>query len=55
MSPTAEKLTEARTWIENNEFLVNSGKPLPSGRLGQVVEILETLDAERADPVVGRT
>jgi hypothetical protein len=47
---TAEELAEARTWVESDEALVNSGKPFPSGRVGQVGELLSTIDAEASDP-----
>ena len=36
-------------WVDSDEALVNSGKPLPSGRVGQVVELLSTIDAEASD------
>ena len=49
MGVTAEELAEARAWAENDEALVNSGKPLPSGRAGQLVELLSTIDAEASD------
>ena len=51
MGVTAEELAEARTWVESDEALVNSGKPLPSGRVGQIVELLSTIDAEASDPM----
>jgi hypothetical protein len=51
MGVTSEELAEARAWAESDEALVNSGKPLPSGRLGQVVELLSTIDADPSDPL----
>jgi hypothetical protein len=48
---TAEELAEVRTGVESDETLVNSGKPLPSGRVGQVVELLSTIDAKASDPM----
>ena len=50
MGVTAEELAEARAWGESDEALVNSGKPLPSGRVGQVVALLSAIDAEASDP-----
>jgi hypothetical protein len=55
---TAGELAEAQAWIANDEPLMNAGKPLPSGRVGQLVEILTELepdeeDGKEAGPVVG--
>jgi hypothetical protein len=55
---TAEELAEAQAWIVNDEALINAGRPLPSGRVGELVEILEELGADEDDqkevgPVVG--
>jgi hypothetical protein len=55
---TAEELAEAQAWIANDEPLMNAGRPLPSGRVGELVEILTELeadedDAAQAGPVVG--
>lgn len=49
MGVTSEELAEARAWVDSDEALVNSGKPLPSGRVAQVVELLSTIDAEASD------
>jgi hypothetical protein len=37
---TADELAEAQAWIVNDEPLVNTGKPLPCRRVGQIVDIL---------------
>jgi len=55
---TAEELAEAQAWIANDEPLMNAGKPLPSGRVGELIEILSELEADEDDeketgPVVG--
>jgi hypothetical protein len=50
MGATADELAEARAWIANNEALMNSGKPLPAGRIGQLVEILAGIE-EESDPL----
>jgi len=44
IGPTAGELAEAQAWLANDEPLVNSGKPLPGGRVGEIVEILQTLE-----------
>ena len=55
MHATAEELTEARAWISNNEPLMNSGKPLAGGRVGRLVEILDSLEADEPGPAGHRT
>jgi hypothetical protein len=57
---TADELAEAQAWIANDEPLMNAGKPLPSGRVGQLVEILTELEPDEDDvkesgPAVGQT
>jgi hypothetical protein len=49
---TADELAEAQAWVSNDEPLLNSGKPLPAGRVGQLADILTKLEEERAEPVV---
>jgi hypothetical protein len=46
---TVEELAEAQAWIENDEPLMNAGRPLPSGRVGELVEILTELEADEDD------
>jgi hypothetical protein len=55
---TVDELAEAQAWIVNDEALINAGKPLPSGRVGELVDILTELEAEEeddkaADAVIG--
>jgi hypothetical protein len=42
---TVEELAEAQAWIDNDEALMNVGRPLPNGRVGELVEILSELEA----------
>jgi hypothetical protein len=55
---TAEELAEAQAWLANDEALINAGRPLPSGRVGELVEILSELAAdeevEETGPAVGQ-
>jgi hypothetical protein len=54
---TAEELAEAQAWLANDEPLMNLGRPLPSGRVGELVEILTELEPnedEEAGPVVSQ-
>jgi hypothetical protein len=49
---TAEELAEAQAWIANDEPLMNAGRPLPSGRVGELVEILVELEQDEEDKAV---
>jgi len=47
---TAEELAEAQAWLENDEPMINAGKPLARGRVARLVDILATLkEEEEAD------
>jgi len=46
---TAEELAEAKAWIANDEPLINAGKPLANGRIGELVDILTEIDAIEED------
>lgn len=50
---TAHELAEAQAWISNDEPLLNSGRPLPGGRVGLLTDILSELEEEKADPPLG--
>jgi hypothetical protein len=55
---TVDELAEAQAWIVNDEPLMNAGKPLAKGRVGELVEILSELEASDEDdkavgPAVG--
>jgi hypothetical protein len=41
---TVDELAEAQAWIGNDEPLMNAGRPLPSGRVGELIEILAELE-----------
>jgi hypothetical protein len=54
---SADELAEAQAWIVNDEPLMNAGKPLPSGRVRELIDILAELepsedDDKEAGPVV---
>jgi hypothetical protein len=46
---TAEELAEAQAWTVNDDPLLNAGKPLPSGRVRELVDILAELEADEDD------
>lgn len=48
---TIDELAEARAWMANDEPLMNAGKPLPSGRVGELVDILSELEDNEDDAV----
>lgn len=55
---TVDELAEAQAWIVNDGPLINAGKPLAKGRVGELVEILTELEASEEDdkeagPAVG--
>ena len=43
---TAKELAEAQAWIVNDDLLLNAGKPLPSGRVRLLVDILAELEPD---------
>jgi hypothetical protein len=48
---TADELAQAQAWLCNDEALINAGKPLPAGRVGELVEIVAMIEEEdEADP-----
>jgi len=48
---TTDELAEALAWFNNNEPLMNIGKPLAAGRVGRLVEILESAYEEEPGPL----
>ncbi len=46
---SVDELAEAQAWIVNDEPLMNAGRPLPSGRVGELVDILTELQASEED------
>ena len=51
---TVDELAEAQAWIVNDEPLMNAGKPLAKGRVGELVEILSELEASDEDDRAAR-
>jgi hypothetical protein len=47
---TADELAEVRAWLANSEQLINTGTPLASGRVGGLVEILDSIAADEVGP-----
>jgi hypothetical protein len=54
MGVEVEELAEAQAWIINDEALMNAGRPLATGRVHRLVEIMATLEESAgADAVDG--
>jgi hypothetical protein len=43
---TVEELAEAKAWIANDEPLLNAGKPLATGRVRELIDILSEFEPE---------
>jgi hypothetical protein len=46
---TVDELAEAQAWIVNDEPLMNAGKPLASGRVRELIDILAELEPSEDD------
>jgi hypothetical protein len=46
---TREELAEAKAWLSNDEPLMNAGKPLAKGRVGELIDILTDLEDNEDD------
>jgi hypothetical protein len=46
---TVEELAEAKAWIANDEPLINAGKPLATGRVRELIDILSELEPDEED------
>ena len=46
---TAEELAEAQAWIVNDDPLLNARKPLPGGRVRDLIDILAELETDEDD------
>lgn len=43
---TPEELEEAHAWIVNDESMMSIGRPLATGRIAQLIDILERVEEE---------
>jgi uncharacterized protein (DUF433 family) len=51
---TPEELAEAHAWLANDEPLMNAGRPLPTGRVARVVDIVAAIGEEEEQEAAGR-
>jgi len=43
---TVEELAEAQAWLANDEPMMNAGRPLATGRVRELVDILSDLEPD---------
>jgi hypothetical protein len=46
---TVDELAEAQAWMANDEPMMNSGRPLATGRVRELVDILADLEPDDDD------
>jgi len=46
---TVDELAEAQAWLANDEPLMNAGRPLATGRVRDLVDILSELEPDEED------
>jgi hypothetical protein len=46
---TVDELAEAQAWLANDEPMMNSGRPLATGRVRELVDILADLEPDDDD------
>ena len=46
---TVDELAEAQAWLANDEPLLNAGRPLATGRVRELVDILAELEPDDDD------
>ncbi|NOJ42617.1 hypothetical protein [Bradyrhizobium australiense] len=46
---TVDELAEAQAWIANDEPMMNAGRPLATGRVRELVDILTELEPSEDD------
>ena len=49
INATADELAEAQAWIVNDDPLLNAGRPLATGRVRELVDILAELEPDDDD------
>ena len=46
---TVDELAEAQAWLANDEPLLNAGRPLATGRVRELVDVLSELEPSEED------
>lgn len=52
---TVDELAEAQAWLANDEPMINAGRPLATGRVRELVDILTELEASQDEDDMGGT
>ena len=51
---TPEELAQAHAWLANDVPLMNAGRPLPSGRVARLVDIVTAITEEEEEEDAAR-
>jgi hypothetical protein len=51
---TTDELAEAHAWLANDEPLMNAGRPLPTGRVARLVDIVAAIKEEEEQEEMAR-
>ena len=51
---TPEELAQAHAWLANDEPLISAGRPLPSGRVARLVDIVAAITEEEEEEDAAR-
>lgn len=43
---TADDLAQAWAWVNSDDVLVDAGRPLPTGKIAELIDLLEDIDDE---------
>ena len=43
---TAGELAQAWAWVNSDDALVNEGRPLPTGKVAELIDLLEDMDED---------
>jgi hypothetical protein len=54
LNPAPAELAEARGWMAAGDVFMDGGRPLPGGRVGRVIRILQRLEHEAEAILEGR-
>lgn len=43
---TAEELAQAWAWVNSDDVLIDAGRPLPAGKVAELIDLLDDIDDE---------
>lgn len=50
LQPSQGELLEAMQWLSNDEALIAEDRPMPAGRVAQLVDLLEEPEVDLGEP-----